>query len=199
VEAEEYDPATGTFAGIGDTIWPHEFTTATLMPDGTILVTGALLSGGGGVGSFGAELYDPVLQTFSPTGTMTTMPRPHQATLLNSVSVLITGDSRAELSPPPVSLPAPMLFSLSGDGQGQGTILHAGTDQVASESNPAVVGETLEIYCAGLSDGSVIPPQISIGGRMAELLSFGKASGLSDLNEVNVRVPSGVAPGSAVS
>jgi uncharacterized protein (TIGR03437 family) len=158
-----------------------------------------LLSGGGGVGSFGAELYDPVLQTFSTAGSMMTMPRPHNATLLKSGKVLMTGNSAAELYDPPVSLPAPMLFSVSGDGQGQGTILHAGTDQVASESNPAVVGETLEIYCAGLSDGSVIPPQISIGGRMAELLSFGKAPGLSDMNKVNVRVPNGVAAGPAVS
>jgi hypothetical protein len=93
--------------------------------------------------------------------------------------------------------PAPVLRTVSGDGSGQGAILHAGTSQVASSTNSAVIGEVLEIYCTGLVDGSTVPPQITIGDRVAEILFFGKAPAFAGLNQVNVRVP-GISPGPAV-
>jgi uncharacterized protein (TIGR03437 family) len=44
----------------------------------------------------------------------------------------------------------------------------------------------------------VIPPQISIGARLAEILYFGEAPGYPGFYQVNFRMPSGVTPGSAV-
>ena len=122
----------------------------------------------------------------------------HTANLLNNGQALITGGSpsysaitsNAEIYHPVVLAPAPQWFSVSSDGRGQGAILHAGSAHVP--------GETLEIYGTGLKDGSVIPPQVAIGGRLAEILYFGNAPGFTGLNQVNVRVPSGVTPAPAV-
>jgi hypothetical protein len=203
-QAEIYDPAVGTFTSLGETIGPHQFSAATLIPDGTVLITGGQLPGGDG--DPGAELYFSTTRTFTLAGKMITPRYYHTATLLPDGAVLVAGGygvwpgatANSETYNPTVLIPPPVLYSLSVDGRGQGAILHAGTGQITGPDYPATVGEALEIYLTGLMDGSVIPPHISIGGRTAEVRWFGNTPGFVGLNQVNVRVPSGIASGPAV-
>jgi hypothetical protein len=213
---ELFDPSTEIFTTIGNMNARRGDHTATLLPDGTVLIAARGWLGDYSSGEYfystvnSAELYDPVTGTFSNTGRMAMDRDGPTATLLNDGRVLVAGGVQivqppptvvmtalcsAEIYHPKVLVTAPVLLSLSG---GQSAILHAATHQVVSSSNPASAGEPVEIYLTGLTDGSVIPPQVAIGGRMAEILFFGKAPGLAELNQVNVRVPSGIEPGTAV-
>jgi hypothetical protein len=218
-EAELYDSSSGVFLVGNKMAAVRGSRTATLLPDGTVLI-----AGGGDVplGNLisspdrqsGAELYNPATSTFAVTGHMANGRENHTATLLRDGTVLVAGGAAwtspfysfgayptlasAELYHPAALVPAPVLLALSQDGKGQGAIQHAETYQLVTADNPAVAGEILAIYCTGLIDGSVIPPQVAIGGRMAEVLWFGNTPGYAGLNQINVRVPDGVAAGPAV-
>ena len=106
--AELYDPATGTFSPTGSMSVPREFHTATLLPDGHVLITGGvsgappIASGSVVLASYrtadtsasvlkSAELYDPKTGTFSRTGSMSAIRDHHTATLLQDGRVLVVG------------------------------------------------------------------------------------------------------------
>jgi galactose oxidase-like protein len=215
--AEIYDPATGTFSATGEmTAGIDAWSAAKLLPDGRVLIAG---EGNNGVECplthigppitvtcpGAAELYDPASGTFSRPAVSQSM-EGHAATLLPDGTVLLSGGFRccgltiatAEIYDPGVLVPAPQLFSVSGDGRGQGTIWHAATGEIASSGSPAVAGEALSMYTTNLADGGAIPPQVTIGGRLAEVTYFGAAPGYPGYNQVNVRVPGGLAPGPTV-
>ena len=82
--AEVFDPATNSFSRTDDTITPHSAPTATLMPDGRVLVTGD-------GGNSEVELYDPVTGSFSSHSSLPEARQAHTATLLPSGVVLIIG------------------------------------------------------------------------------------------------------------
>lgn len=123
----------------------------------------------------------------------------------------------------PIAAYAPGVFTVSGSGTGQGSVVFAGTADLAaargyrSGSRPARAGDIVEIYMTGLgalepplaageaADGSVLRrAAASVRAWLAGLplapkavLFAGAAPGLAGVNVVLVRLPPGLAPSEA--
>jgi uncharacterized protein (TIGR03437 family) len=108
---------------------------------------------------------------------------------------------------------SPGIFSMNGQGAGQGAILDTSYNLVDS-SHPAVAGTTiLQIYCTGLGAVTNQPPSgspplglsqttttptVTIGGVQAQVLFSGLAPGSVGEYQVDALVPAGSARGGAV-
>jgi hypothetical protein len=90
--AEVYIPDTGRFVAANPMKAPRYGHTATMLPEGLVLITG-------GFGSTGAvattELFDPASGSFAPGASMSVAREGHTATLLDDGRVLISGGNDA--------------------------------------------------------------------------------------------------------
>jgi hypothetical protein len=104
--AELYNPVTHIFTNTGSLNTARQNASATLLSSGKVLIAGGLVSGAAGIGT--AELYDPVVGTFSFTNGGLSNPRGlHAATALPDGTVLIAGGYNC----PPPSCDNPILGS----------------------------------------------------------------------------------------
>jgi hypothetical protein len=120
--AELYDPATGTFTSTGNMTAARAYHTATLLPNGKVLIAAGLGevhrpspdSNGPAYALTSAELYDPSTGTFAATGNMNTrsIAGANTATLLPNGQVLVSGtETYAELYDPLSGA-----FAITGNG-----------------------------------------------------------------------------------
>ena len=87
------------WSATGSMATPRYWHTATLLPNGKVLVAGGTESRGTGHRVASAELYDPATGTWSATGSHGLARADHTATLLPNGKVLVAGGDAAVLAP----------------------------------------------------------------------------------------------------
>ena len=92
--AELYDPASGTWTVTGSLATARDLTTATLLPNGKVLMACGQGDNTGPLAS--AEIYDPANGKWTSAGNLGTARHNHTATLISNDVVLVTGGANAQ-------------------------------------------------------------------------------------------------------
>ncbi len=150
---------------------------------------------------------------YSVTPTQISAVVPYAVTGSTANIVVTVGATKSNPVSVPLAPTAPGIFTISNNGLGDGAILHADYS-VVSQANPALAGETVQVFLTGLGavspgvqDGAaapgkapfaqvVAPLNVYVGGLPAASIQFkGLAPGLAGLYQVNVQIPANLGPG----
>jgi N-acetylneuraminic acid mutarotase len=198
--AELYNPATGTWSTTDSMHAAREQHTATLLPNGEVLVAGGLNEGGFGTGArfSSAELYNPATGKWNAAASMAKVHVGATATLLRNGWVLITGGGTkvAELYQPQRGIwVSPGAMSIARTGPAA-ALLPDGHVLITGGTGPDGRPQTsAEEFLAGPGPlVTITPGSIAFGGQRV-----GTVSGTRTYQVTNVGSASLVVSGTAVT
>jgi hypothetical protein len=199
-----YDPSAGSFVVLPNALstprWDH---TATLLPDGRVLIIGGR-NDSGDLDS--AELFDPALETFTPLSPLMTTPRAgHTATLLPDGRILILGgqDGNGYLASAEVFDLATLTFSqlttqnaplTTPRTNHTATLLHFGEILITGGENSTGILSTAELYGPPPADETapavvaVTPPDGATDVDLTEIVGvrFSEPVDVTTLNDLSL-------------
>ena len=191
---ELYDPNTNTFTAAAPMVTARQAHTATLLPNGKVLVTGGLalyyVRLGYVICTSSAEIYDPASATWSSAGTMSVPRCGHTATLLPNGKVMVAGGAnyRTYFNSAEVYDPATNKWSVTGSmartryGHSaallqNGKVLVTGPDPSTEIYNPST--GTWSLTASTSAYHSYVPIVTLASGKV--LVAGGNSNGTSEL------------------
>lgn len=153
--AEIFNPSSGTWSSAGSMSVPRWDHTATLLTDGRILLAGGNSASGYAEGhTASAEIFDPSVEGFTSTGSMSVPRMNHTAVVLSDGRVLISGGrssnfnylASAEIFDPATGAFSPAASPPEAKTGGFGVLLADGRVLVTGGIVPYVSTNTAAVY-----------------------------------------------------
>ncbi len=163
------------------------------------------------LGNVSATVNGKTAPIYSVSPTQISLVVPYSSTGKTATIVVTSNNVVSNSVEVPLAATAPGIFSLTQNGLGDGAVLHANYSVVNADS-PALPGEIVQVFLSGMgsvtpsvNDGAAAPSAspavvnaptaVTIGGQNAQIFFNGLTPLLASLYQLNVKVPTNLAPG----